>query len=39
MIKSIEDEMVWTCSMHDTEEECIWDFGGKTRRKDTTRET
>jgi hypothetical protein len=27
------------CGTHGKEEECIWDFGGKARRKETTRMT
>jgi hypothetical protein len=25
------------CGMYGREEECIWDFGGKAKRKETTR--
>jgi hypothetical protein len=32
-----EDEMGRACSANGEEEECIEDFGGKARRKETTR--
>jgi hypothetical protein len=35
----MEDEMNRACSMNNGEEECIWDIGGKSRRKETTRKT
>jgi hypothetical protein len=34
-----EDEMGRACSMHGREEECIKSFGGKSKRKETTRKT
>jgi hypothetical protein len=34
-----EDEMCRAYSTHGDEGECIYDFGGKARRKDTTRKT
>jgi hypothetical protein len=39
MIKSGEDEMGRSCTTHGGEEECIHDFGGKARKKETTRES
>jgi hypothetical protein len=33
------DEMGRACSTNGGEEECIWDIGGNTRRKETTRKT
>jgi hypothetical protein len=33
------DEMGRTCSMHGVEEKGIYDIGGKSRRKQTTRKT
>jgi hypothetical protein len=35
----MEDEMDRTRSMIEGEEECIWDIGGKVRKKETTRKT
>jgi hypothetical protein len=37
MIKS--RRMKWACTMHEGEEECIYDFVGKARKKETTRTT
>jgi hypothetical protein len=34
-----EDEMDRACSMNDGEEKCIYDFGGKARRKEPSRKT
>jgi hypothetical protein len=34
-----EDEMDRTCSMNESEAECLWVIGGKVRRKQTTRKT
>jgi hypothetical protein len=34
-----EDEMGRACSTHGAEEECVEDFGWKSRRKETTRKT
>jgi hypothetical protein len=34
-----EDEMGRTCSTNGGEEECIYDIGGKARRKETTWKT
>jgi hypothetical protein len=34
-----EDEMNRACSTNGRGEECIWDTGGKARRKDTARKT
>jgi hypothetical protein len=34
-----EDEISRVCGMDGGEEECIYDFGGKARRKKTTRKT
>jgi hypothetical protein len=34
-----EDEMGKVCSKNGGEKECVWDIGGKARRKETTRET
>jgi hypothetical protein len=34
-----EDEMSRACSTHGIEEECVQDFGGKSRRKETTGKT
>jgi hypothetical protein len=39
MIKIKEDEMDKACSTHEREEECVKDFGGKTRRKQSTGNT
>jgi hypothetical protein len=36
---SQEDEIGRACRMHGGEEECIWDIGGKVKRKKTTRKT
>jgi hypothetical protein len=33
------DEMGGACSMNGREEECIYDIGGKARRKETTGKT
>jgi hypothetical protein len=35
----MEDEMDRACSMLGDEKECIQQFGGKARRKETTRKT
>jgi hypothetical protein len=34
-----EDEMGRTCGIHGGEDECIWDFAWKARRKETIRKT
>jgi hypothetical protein len=34
-----KDEMARACSMHRGKDECMYDFGGKAKRKEATKET
>jgi hypothetical protein len=36
-MKHNEDETDKACSAHRGKEECVWDFGRKARKKETTR--
>jgi hypothetical protein len=39
MFQIKEDEVSRACSIHGWEKECIQDFGGKAKRRETTKKT